>query len=297
MLRAVLMLVACCLCAPLLAKPGAMSEDYVRERERQKFSKPHGFSAEIDAFGLFPYFSQSQRVEANGLRGDTVDWRGDAGGIPFGAFLDVGVRMRFSWHDSIELSYSFAILREFDEFDSNTRWNGFIYPDGVDMDYAADFHDLHLLYRRDLFYAGSANNFNFFIQAGLEWAVIDTQVGSDDFPPQDNRERERFRELLPWPALGAGFVWNFGEHFTLRLDGLVGYADWSTLQNREGRKVNQELFSITGRAAFEWKPIPWFAVLAGVKYRSLNVELESKKRNSEFEWWSVGPEVGVGFRF
>lgn len=61
--------------------------------------------------------------------------------------------------------------------------------------------------------------------------------------------------------------------------------------------MNQELFSITGRAAFEWKPIPWFAVLAGVKYRSLNVELESKKRNSEFEWWSVGPEVGVGFRF
>lgn len=297
MTRAVLILLVLSVGAPLFATPGAMSEDYIRERERQKFAKPHGFSAEIDAFGLFPYFLQSQRVEADGLRGDDVDWADDAGGIPFGAFFDTSVRLRFSWHDSIEMSYSFAMLREFDEFESNTRWNGFIYRDGVDMDYAADFHDMRLLYRRDLFYAGAANNFNFFIQVGLEWAIIDTQLGSDDTPAQDNRERERFRELLPWPALGAGFVWNFSDHFVLRLDGLVGYADWSTLQNREGRKVSQSLFSITGRATFEWKPVSWFAVLAGVKYRSLDVELESKKRNSEFSWWNVGPEIGVGFRF
>lgn len=290
-------MLACLLAAPLFAKPGAMSEEYIRERERQKFAKPYGFGAEIDIFGFFPYFLQSQRVAADGLCGDEVDWVDDAGGVPIGAFFDADVRLRFSWHDSIVLSYSFAMLRDFNEFDSNTRWNGFVYRKGVDLDYASDLHDMRLLYRRDLFYAGAASNFNMFIQVGLEWAIIDTQVGSDDTPPLDNRERERFRELLPWPALGAGFVWNFGDHFTLRLEGLVGYSDWSTLQKREGKRVDQTLFSVTGRAMFEWKPVSWFAVLAGVKYRSLDVELESSKRNSEFSWWSVGPEVGVGFRF
>ncbi len=295
--RAVLILLACCLAAPLFAQARPMSDEYVRERERQKFAKNYGFSAELDAFGLFPYLNQTQQVAADGLRADSVDFRADGDGVPFGAFLDVGARLRFSWHDSIEMGYSFAMLRTFDTFESTTRWNGFIYPQGVDMDYAADFHDFHITYRRDLFYAGQSNNFNFFIQAGLEWAIIDTQVGSDDFPPQDNRERERFRELLPWPAIGAGFQWNFGDHFALRVDGLVGYADWSTLQHREGKLVDQSVFSITGRATFEWKPVSWFGVLAGVRYRSLSVDLESKKRQSEFDWWSVGPEVGVGFRF
>jgi len=298
MIRVVLLGVALLMAAPVMAQGGGMSDEYVRERERQKFAKPYGFGVELDLFGLFPYFDQWQQVAADGLGSDRVNYAGDMNGTPFGAFLDTDVRLRFSWHDSIELGYSFASLRQFDTFEETTRWNGFIYPAGVDADYTSDLHDMHVLYRRDLFRVGRSSNFSFFIQAGLEWAVIDTQVGSDDFSAQDNRERERFRELLPWPALGLGFVWDISDHFALRADAFGGWEDsFPTFQKREGRRVKQSVLSLTARALFEWKPVSFFAVLVGARYRYLNVELESKIRHSEYLWFSVGPEVGIGFRF
>ncbi|NUO16575.1 MAG: hypothetical protein HUU03_09065 [Planctomycetaceae bacterium] len=298
MTRVVLLLSLLGLAAPLCAQSGYMSEEYLRERERQKFAKPHGISAEVDVFGLFPFFDQWQSVKADGVKADRVNFARDLNGVPFGAFLDTNVRVRFSWYDSLELGYSFSLLREFDKFEDSTRWNGFIYPEGIDADYGSDFHDFHALYRRDLFYLGSSSNFSLFLQAGLEWAIIDTQVGSDDFTPQDNRERERFRELLPWAVGGAGFVWDISRHFRLSASAFAGYQDgFPTFQKREGRRVKQSVFSLTGRLLFEWRPVSFFSVLVGAKYRYLNVELESKVRHSEFSWMAMGPEIGIGFRF
>jgi hypothetical protein len=297
-MKPVLLLALALLAAPLFAQRGGVSDDYIRERERQKFAKPHGFSAQVDLFGLFPYFDQWQRVKADGLKADKVDFRDDAGGLPFGAFFDCDVRLRFTWHDSIEMGYSFAFLRRYDEFESTTRWNGFTYPKGVDIDYETDFHDMHVMYRRDLFRLGLSNNFSFFIQAGLEWAVIDARVGSDDMPPLNNRKRERFRELLPWTIAGVGIVWDITDHMSLRADAYGGFqADFPTFQKREGKRVDQSVLSIAARAMFEWRPVSFFAVNAGVRYRLLSVELESGRRLSEFLWFAIGPEVGFGLRF
>ncbi len=297
MARIVWVMLLAGLCAGNVWAQG-VSEDYRRERERARFAKPHGFGFELDLFAHAPYFEQQQKVRAHGVDGNRLSYRGDFGGTPFGVFLDLDIRARFTWWDSIEFGYGFAVLRAFDDFKEPAGFNGTEFPADVDGDYGADFHDFHLLYRRDLFRIGGASEFAFFIQAGLEWAVLTASLDSDDVPSLNKRSREHFRELLPWSVGGLGFEWRFNDHFRLRADGFGGYqAGMPTLQKRADKSVAQSVTSITGRALFEWRPVSYFAVLVGGQYRYLRARLVAGFRQDNFLWWSVGPEVGVGFRF
>ena len=289
-----LLLVA--VCASSLCAQG-VAEDYRRERERARFAKPHGFSFSGDIFAKGLYFDQQQKVRADGIPGDTVSYT-DFDGVPFNVFPEIDLRARFTWWDSIELGYSFAILRAFDRFSEDTGFNGTVFPEDVDGDYGADFHDMHFLYRRDLFYVGGASECALFFEVGVEWAIINTKLDSDDVPALQKRGTERFRELLPWLVAGVGFEWQMGDHFNFRLDGFGGYVNpMPTLQKRDDKWVKQSITSITGRALFEWRPVPFFAVLFGAQYRYMRVRLVAGFRQDNFLWWSVGPELGVGFRF
>ncbi|MCC6572745.1 MAG: hypothetical protein IT462_03045 [Planctomycetes bacterium] len=283
-------------CGNLCAQ--TVTEEYRAERERARFAKPHGFCFEGNLFCYAPYFDQQQKVRAYGVPGDGVSYRRDFDGVPFGAFLDLDLRARFTWWDSLEFGYGFASLRAFKDFDEPTSFNGTTFPADVDGDYASDFHDFHLMYRRDFLYVGERSEFSLFFQVGIEWAIISTEVSSDDVPTIKHRETVRFREVLPWPAAGIGFNWNFGDHFNLRVDGYGSYINpMPTFQERDGKDVKQSLTSITGRALFEWRPWPFFSVLMGAQYRYLKMRLVAGFRQDNYLWWSVGPEIGVGFRF
>jgi len=297
-LRFALVLVLVSLSAPLAFAQG-MSEDYVRERTRARFERPYGIGFEWDVLAHGALFEQMQKVRADGTPGDRIGYSRDLDGVPIGVFLDTEFRLRWSWYDSISAGYGFHILRAFeDDLDENTRFNGVNYPKGVDADYASDWHDMRLLYRRDLFRLGLGGTFTMFAEVGLEWGLITTKFGSDTFTVQDDRDEERFRELLPWYTAGLGLEIEIGQSIKITAQGRGTYeVGVPTFQKRDGDDMKQSVISLTGTATFEYAITDWFSVIARAKYRYLKVKLYGGYRSDQFLWYSYGPEVGFGFRF
>ncbi len=296
--RFALLLSLCILCAPLALAQG-MSEDYVRERTRARFARPYGIGIEWDLLAHGALFDQMQKVRANGIPGDRIGYSRDMDGLPIGVFLDTELSLRWSWHDSVTVGYGFHVLREFDdELDENTRFNGVIYPKGVDVDYGADWHDMFAVYRRDLFHLGLAGNFAVFAEIGLEWGLITTRFGSDTYRVKDDRDVERFAELLPWYTAGLGFEWQIGQHVRLSAQGRGTYeVGVPTFQRRDDETMKQSVVSLTGLVGFEYAVTDWFSIVARAKYRYLKLKLYGGYRSDQFLWWSAGPEIGIGFRF
>ncbi len=286
-----------CATAGSVAAQG-MSEDYVRARTDEKFGKPHGVTARWDVFAHVPWFEQKHRVRANGLGGDTLGFVDDMDGLPIGAFLDTEFRLRFSWHDSIEAGYGFHVLRAFrDERDEATRFNGVLYPAGTDIDFGSDWHEMRLHYRRDLFRFGLAKQWTVYATAGLEWAYIKVQTGSDSFPVSDDRDEERFRELLPWWNAGLGMELDLGT-IRLGVDARGTYeVGFPTFQRRDGNNMKQSIISLTGLVTFEYALTDWFSLIARAKGRYFYAKLYGGFRSDRFLWYSVGPEVGFGISF
>jgi hypothetical protein len=294
LLRLVTLLLAGSSC---LAAQG-MSEDYVRARTEAKYSKPYGIGVEWDVFAHVPYFEQRHQVRANGLGGDSISYTRDMDAPPIGVFLDTELRVRFSWHDSIEAGYGFHVLRAFkDELDERTRFNGVIYPQGVDIDYGSDWHDFRLHYRRDLFRLGLAKDFTFYLTVGLEWTYLKVQVGSDSFPVRDDRDEEYFRELLPWWNAGLGMQIELGP-VRLTADARGTYAvGYPTFQRRDDETMKQSIVSLTGVVTFEYAITDWFSLIVRAKGRYFFAKLYGGFRSDRFVWYSVGPELGIGLRF
>lgn len=280
------------------ASAQGMSEDYVRERTEAKFGKPHGISASLDLFAHVPYFQQTQRSRAFGLEPTTIRYGQDMDGFPVGIFPDVEFSLRFSWHDSIQAGYGFNFTRAFqDELDDDLNFNGVRYPAGTDIDYGSDWHEFRLHYRRDLFRLGLAKNFTFYATAGLEWAVVSIKTGSDDLPVSDGRDRLRFRELLPWWSAGVGAEYAIGS-FKFSVDGRGSYAvGYPTFQKRDGETMKQSIVSITAHVAMEYQVNDWFSLILRGKYRYFTAKLYGGFRADRFTWESMGPEIGIGFRF
>lgn len=295
--RVLMLLLVASVGASLYAQ--GMSEQYVEGRTQEKFSKPHGFSLEWDLYAYVPWFEQQQRVRAGGIGSDRISFTRDMGGLPIGVFGGTDVRMRFSWHDSVEIGYNPYFVRAFsDDLDDFKRWNGVIYPENTDIDYAADMHDFRILYRRDLFRIGLTQNFTFFIKAGLEYAYIRTQVGSDTFPVLDDRDVEEFRELLPWYSAGFGAEIEIGSSIRISAEARGTYmVGFPTFQERDKDDMKQSIWSLTGLVSFDWNITGWFALVARVHYRYLKVRLYGGFRQDNFLWYSVGPDIGFGLRF
>lgn len=296
--RFVLLCLLVGLTAPLAFAQG-MSEDYVRERKRARFERPYGVGFEWDVLAHGALFEQMQKVRAEGLPADRIGYSRDLDGMPLGVFLDTELSVRWSWHDSLTAGYGFHILRTFeDELEETTRYNGVIYPEGVDVDYGADWHDMFLAYRRDLFHLGLDGNFTMFAEVGLEWGMITTKFGSDTFTVKNDRDMERFRELLPWYTVGLGFELGIGQSIKLSALGRGTYeVGVPTFQKRDGEDMKQSVVSLTGIATFEYAITDWFSFIARAKYRYLKVKLYGGYRSDQFLWYSYGPEVGFGFRF
>ena len=286
------------LCAASALSAQGMSEDYVEARTKEKYSKPHGVSLEWDIFAHVPWFSQQQEVRADGLEGDRLSFTDSGNGQPIGVFLDTEMRLRFTWHDSIEFGYGFYVLRGFnDELDEPRAFNGVQYPRGVDLDYGADWHEFRLHYRRDLFRLGLSKNWTFYVAAGLEWSYLKVQTGSDDFPVRKDRDEERFRELLPWWNAGLGLEIELGDaRIGVHARGTYGVG-FSTLQERDGDPMKQSIVSLTGVVTFDYNFTDWFALVIRAKGRYFRAKLYGGYRADEFLWTSIGPEVGIGFRF
>lgn len=298
MLPRLCLLFALASCVPALCAQG-MSEDYVRERTRARFSRPHGVTFEWDVLAHGALFDQRQKVRAEGLPADRIGYSKDMDGVPLGVFLDTELRMRWSWDDSIIAGYGFHVLREFeDDLEETTRFNGVSYPAGIDVDYGADWHDLFLVYRRDLFHLGLDGNFTLFAEVGLEWGLFTTRFGSDTFTVKDDRDTERFRELLPWYTVGLGFELGIGQSIKLSAQGRGTYeVGVPTFQKRDGEDMKQSVVSLTGIATFEYAITDWFSFIARAKYRYIKMKLYGGYRSDQFLWYSYGPEVGFGFRF
>jgi hypothetical protein len=296
-LRALLFLVVASCAAGVFAQ--GMSEDYVRERTDEKFSKPHGFGLEWDLFGYIPFFEQQQRVRADGIGSDRISYTDDMDGFPIGFFGGTEVRFRFSWHDSIEVGYGLYYTRAFkDELGEFKRWNGIIYPPTTDIDYAADLHEFSVIYRRDLFRLGLAKNFTVFVKAGLEYAYIRTQVASDNFPVLKDRDLEQFRELLPYYTLGLGIELEIGSSIRITAEARGTYeVGVPTFQKRDKDQMKQSIVSLNGIVAFDWNITDWFAIVVRAHYHYLKVRLYGGFRQDNFLWWSVGPDIGFGLRF
>ncbi|MCC7510298.1 MAG: hypothetical protein IT464_13135 [Planctomycetes bacterium] len=282
-------------CAPLCAQ--GMSEDYVRARAEAKFAKDHGISFEWDVFAHVPWFEQQHKVRANGLGGDGISFVRDMDGFPIGVFLDTEARLRFSWHDSIEVGYGFHVLRVFKNgLDDFTRFNGVLYPPKTDIDFRSDWHDMRIHYRRDLFRFGIDRNFTTYVTAGLEWAYLKAHTGSDTFPVADDRDEEHFRELLPWWNAGVGMQLEFGR-IRLTADGRGTYAvGYPTFQKRNDETMKQSIVSLNAYAAFEYQITDWFSFVVRAKFRYLFVKLYGGFRSDRFLWYGVGPEIGFGIR-
>jgi hypothetical protein len=275
-----------------------MSSEYVEARTDAKYSKPHGVSLSWDIFAHVPWFDQRHEVRANGLEGDRLSFTDDADGLPIGVFLDTEMRLRFSWHDSIEAGYGFHVLRGFrDDIDEERRFNGVAYPEGVDLDYGSDWHEMRLHYRRDLFRLGLANNWTFYLTAGLEWAYIKVQTGSDSFPVREDRDEEHFRELLPWWNAGLGLEIEFGP-VRIGIDARGTYeVGVPTFQKRDDEPMKQSIISLTGVITFDYAIADWFSLVFRAKGRYFKAKLYGGFRADEFLWTGIGPEVGIGFRF
>lgn len=296
--RFVLLCLLAGLVAPLAFAQG-MSEDYVRERTRARFERPYGIGFEWDVLAHGALFEQMHKVRAEGLPADRIGYSKDMDGVPLGVFLDTEFRVRWSWHDSLTAGYGFHILRAFeDDPDENTRFNGVNYPAGVDVDYGSDWHDLRLTYRRDLFRIGLAGNFTMFAEVGLEWGLFTAKFGSDTFTVKNDRDTERFRELLPWYTVGLGMELEIGQSIKLLAQGRGTYeSGMPTFQKRDGESMKQSVVSLTGTATLEYAITDWFSFVARGKFRYLKLKLYGGYRSDQFLWYSYGPEVGFGFRF
>ncbi|MCA8911328.1 MAG: hypothetical protein KDB82_06465 [Planctomycetes bacterium] len=295
--RGLILLLLCALGTSLYAE--GMSEDYVRARTDAKYDKPYGFGIEWDLYGYIPWFEQMQKVRADGLPGDRIGNTKDLDGSPIGFFGGTDVRFRFSWHDSIELGYNAYYVRAFDDGLKKTkRWNGLVYAPGTDLDYAADYHELRIMYRRDLFRLGLTKSFTFYVKAGLEYAYISTSVGSDTFKVTDNRDKETFSELLPWWTAGFGVEIDVTDSIKIGAEARGTYeVGFTTLQKRDKENMKQSIWGLTGVMSFEWKIVDWFALIARVHYRYLKVRLYGGYRQDNFLWYSLGPDIGFGLRF
>jgi hypothetical protein len=283
--------------AEVLSAQG-MSRDYVRARAHERLSRPHGLGMELDILGHTPWFEQTQRVRAGGIDGDTIGYADEFNGLDFGAFLNAELRVRWSWHDSIELGYSFHLLRSYArELADPVGFNGIQYPAGVDAEYSSDWHDFRAHYRRDLLRVGLARNLVIYGVAGLEWAVIEAGMESDTFPIEDDRTSAKYRELLPWWNAGIGAELALGQRTRIGLDVRGTYAvGYPTFQKRDDSNMKQSVVSLTGRAAFEYHLTDWFVLVARGKVRYLELRLYGGRRQSDFEWFSIGPELGIGIR-
>ena len=295
--RVIVLMLLCASCASLYAQ--GMSEDYVEARTDAKYSKPYGFGIEWDLYGYIPYFEQMQKVRAEGLPGDRIGNTKDLDGTPIGFFGGTDIRFRFSWHDSIEIGYNAYYVRAFsDGLDETKRWNGISYGPDTDLDYGADYHEFRILYRRDLFRLGLSKSFTFFVKAGLEYAYINTQVGSDTFKVTEDRDQEQFRELLPWWTAGVGIEIDVTSDIRIGAEARATYeVGFTTLQERDNNDMKQSVVGLTGLASFEWKVVDWFVLIARVHYRYLKVRLYGGYRQDNFLWYSVGPDIGFGLRF
>lgn len=297
MFRGLLLILIAGLGASLFAQ--GMSDDYVRQRAEEKYSKPSGFSLDWDLWVHVGLFEQQQRVRAAGLGSDRISFTKDMDGAPLGVFGGTDIRMRFTWHDSLHIGYTAAYLRAFkDDLDDFTRWNGVIYPPNTDIDYGADFHEFSALYRRDLFRFGLSRSFTFFIKAGLEYAYIRTQVGSDTFKVDDGRDVEEFREMLPWYSVGVGSELLVGQNIRLTAE-LRGtyFAGFPTFQERDDADMKQSITSLHANVTFEWHITDWFALVARAKFRYFRARLYGGNRQDNFLFYSYGPDIGFGFRF
>lgn len=282
--------------APLCAQ--GMSEDYVRARTEARFASNHGVSLEWDLWAYAAFFEQQHKVRANGFGGDGIGFARDMDGLPVGVFLDTEARVRFSWHDSIEVGYGFALTRAFkDDLGTFVRFNGVVYPPGVDINFAADWHEMRLHYRRDLFRFGLGREFTLYATAGLEWSQITVQTGSDTFPVSKDRDVETFRELLPWWNAGVGLQLELGTRMRLTVDARGTYAvGYPTFQERDDNTMKQSIVSISGNVAFEYAITDWLVLTGRVKMRYLFVKLYGGSRSDRFLWYSLGPEIGFGIR-
>ena len=297
MLRALMLVLITGCCASVYAQ--GMSDDYVAERAEEKYSKPHGFSLDWDLWVHVGLFEQQQRVRSGGIGSDRISFTKDMDGAPIGVFGGTDIRMRFSWYDSIQIGYTGAYLRAFkDDLDDFKRWNGVIYPPNTDIDYAADYHEFSVLYRRDLFRVGLSRNFTFFVKAGLEYAYIRTQVGSDTFTLDDGRDVEEFRELLPWYSIGVGAEMLVGQNIRLTAEARGTYfAGFPTFQERDNDDMKQSITSLHASFTFEWNITDWFALVARAKFRYFKARLYGGFRQDNFLFYSYGPDIGFGFRF
>lgn len=297
MLRALMLILIAGLGASVFAQ--GMSDDYVRERAQEKFDKPHGFSLDWDLYVHVGLFEQQQRVRDAGIGSDRVSFTKDMDAAPIGVFGGTDIRMRFSWHDSVQISYTAAYLRAFkDDLDDFTRWNGVTYSPNTDIDYAADFHEFSVLYRRDLFRLGLSRSFTFFVKAGLEYAYIRTQVGSDTFTVEDDRDVETFREMLPWYSIGVGAELLVGQDIRLTAEARGTYfAGFPTFQERDGDDMKHSVTSLHANFTFEWNIVDWFALVARVKFHYFRARLYGGSRQDNFLFYSYGPDIGFGFRF
>jgi hypothetical protein len=281
-----------------VASAQGMSADYVRARAHERLSQPHGLGMELDILGYVPLFEQTQRVRSGGVEGDTLGYADQFNGLDFGAFPNFELRVRWTWHDSVELGYGFHILRSYArQLDEPAGFNGILYPPGVDAEYRSDWHDIRAHYRRDLLRMGLARNFVFYGVVGLEWAVLEAGVESETFPVEDDRTRESFRELLPWWNAGVGAELEIGQNMRFGLDVRGTYAvGYPTFQKRDNSNIKQSVVSLTGRLAFEYHLTDWFVLVARAKVRQMELRLYGGAFQADFEWFSIGPEIGIGIR-
>ncbi|MBZ0137363.1 MAG: hypothetical protein K8I27_13435 [Planctomycetes bacterium] len=276
-----------------------MSDNYVEKRAEEKFSKPHGFSLDWDLYAHVGFFEQQQRVRSAGIGSDRISFTDDLDGAPIGVTGGTDLRLRFSWHDSIQISFNPYFWRAFkDDLDDFKRWNGIIYPPNTDIDYAADLYEFSVLYRRDLFRLGLSKSFTFFAKAGLEYAYIRTQVGSDTFTVDDDRDVEVFRELLPWYSVGLGAEIEIGQSIRLTAEARGTYfAGFPTFQERDSSDMKQSVTSLHGIFTFEWNITDWFALVARARFHYLKVRLYGGFRQDNFLFYTYGPDIGFGLRF
>lgn len=276
----------------------SMSDEYVEARTEHKYAKPHGITFGVDLLGFGAYFENQVKVRDLGIPGDRISYHDHAGGSPIWIFGGVEAHVRWSWWDSVHIGYNLSYLRGFkSNLEDDRRYNGFVFPENVDMDFATDWHDVHAYYRRDIFRLGATKSMTFFGLAGLEWASIQMDIDSDDFPAGE-RSDESFRELLPWYTVGVGFEWQITRDILLHAQARGAYvAGMPTFQQRDDEPMKQSVTSIDARAGIEWAITPWLNLIARAKFRYMRVRLYGGGRQNNFLWFGYGPEVGLGFRF
>ncbi|MHC4841223.1 MAG: hypothetical protein ACYTDT_09760 [Planctomycetota bacterium] len=297
--RILLMLAVTMLATSVYAQDGGMSEDYIRDRADARHAREYGTTLDIDLFGWIPFFDQQFRARGGNLGSDALSLTQDLDHPPVSGFGSIEMNLRFSWYDSIHFQYGLYFTRGFGDFTEDTRWNGTIFPEDADADMSADWHDIAIYYRRDLFRFGLDQQFNFYLLGGLEWTPIRGSVSSDDFPVSEDSEEVEFKELLPGFTLGVGLDWKLNNEWSANVQARGGYMrGFPTFQeNDDGEEIRQDVFSIHAAAGVTWKVADWFVLHARVKMRYLRVGLATDHDFERFLFYGLGPELGFGFRF